>query len=77
MYFQEFFLNVKDAVRGIDEETDNTTFSKWSSLELELNKKFIHVKEQVHAALCGNILRFSVTKQIRANNYYLLVRYII
>ncbi|KAF5286869.1 hypothetical protein FQA39_LY00402 [Lamprigera yunnana] len=53
--FNEFFLNVKDLTRSITGSTTNNTFFKWSCMELDLHKKFLEIKLNVHIALCDNI----------------------
>lgn len=54
--FNEFFLNVKDAVRTLSQtHTTFDTFTKWSQQELALNQKYLQTKEKVHLALCDNI----------------------
>lgn len=48
--FQEFFLTVKDALRcGYDADCGGV----WEPAEQALFTKLSAVKEQVHAALCG------------------------
>ncbi|XP_012280129.1 cysteine--tRNA ligase, cytoplasmic [Orussus abietinus] len=54
-FLNEFFLNVKCRIRNIGTGTSINTFSKWSDLEVELNKKFCSAKDAVHVALCDNI----------------------
>ncbi|KAF7266872.1 hypothetical protein GWI33_019804 [Rhynchophorus ferrugineus] len=54
--FNEFFLNIKDVTRNLSQtQTTFETFTKWSEYELNLNKKYLQTKENVHLALCDNI----------------------
>ncbi|XP_025829658.1 cysteine--tRNA ligase, cytoplasmic [Agrilus planipennis] len=50
--FNEFFLNVKGLKRNACKVME---FEKWESKELELNNKYLQVKENVHTALCDNV----------------------
>ncbi|XP_050312975.1 cysteine--tRNA ligase, cytoplasmic isoform X2 [Anthonomus grandis grandis] len=78
--FNEFFLNVKDATHQLtlSDATTFDTFTKWSELELNLNKKLLSAKENVHTALCDNIDTKSALDALRelvsAANVYLKVR---
>ncbi|KAI4457374.1 cysteinyl-trna synthetase [Holotrichia oblita] len=71
----EFFLNIKNIVRSIDQQTSDVTFSKWTKAELGLNQKFIKVKDNVHTALCDNIDTKTALDNIRelvsASNLYM------
>lgn len=69
--FNEFFLNVKSLARNAcisvaktvsPDCTTRDLFTKWSSLEHDLSKKFTVAKERVHYALCGkcNFVLFCV-----------------
>lgn len=51
--FQEFFLTVKDLNRKKALEVTPDDFRKWSQSEMDLNKKFLTAKNNVHVALCG------------------------
>ncbi|KAK6637321.1 hypothetical protein RUM44_007736 [Polyplax serrata] len=51
----EFFLNVKDAIRQMPQTTACESFQKWAAPELELNSKIASAKNNVHIALCDNI----------------------
>lgn len=50
----EFFLNVKDALRTAP-SSGTQAFQKWESDELKLNSEFFKVRSKVHEALCDNI----------------------
>lgn len=51
---QEFFLTVKDAIRsGYDEGCGGA----WGPHEQQLAAKLSAAKEQVHAALCGKLMK--------------------
>jgi hypothetical protein len=50
---QEFFLTVKNMARCMSSRTQINSYKKWEKDELELNKRFIAIKDSVHAALCG------------------------
>lgn len=54
---QEFFLNVKDLIRGDQATAANLGkhFDAWRAEESELQRKFNAAKEAVHAALCDNV----------------------
>ncbi|XP_012269862.2 cysteine--tRNA ligase, cytoplasmic [Athalia rosae] len=54
-FLNEFFLNVKNKIRQMSNNTTLNTFSKWNKAELELHNKFCATKDFVHAALCDNI----------------------
>ncbi|KAJ8668198.1 hypothetical protein QAD02_009861 [Eretmocerus hayati] len=56
-FLNEFFLNVKCRLResGSAASTSMNTFEKWTSSEIELNKKFCTAKDDIHEALCDNI----------------------
>lgn len=73
--FNEFFLNVKEATRTLAKQTSFETFGKWDLFEMELNKKFLAARENVHAALCDNIDTRSSLEALRdlvtAGNLYL------
>ncbi|KAG7204670.1 hypothetical protein KM043_005085 [Ampulex compressa] len=64
-FLNEFFLNVKCKIRSLGHETTIGTFSKWTNLEVELNKKFFGAKNTVHNALCDNIDTRSALDTIR------------
>ncbi|XP_075549954.1 cysteine--tRNA ligase, cytoplasmic [Dermacentor variabilis] len=53
--FSEFFLNIKDLLRGAPGADSVHAFVKWSEEEVVLNNKFLTAKDGVHAALCDNI----------------------
>nr|CAG4641519.1 EOG090X02DZ [Eurycercus lamellatus] len=53
---REFFLNAKDLLRsGPQSNTATEYYQKWGPSELELNLKFIELKNRVRTALCDNI----------------------
>lgn len=66
---QEFFLNVKDVTRGVGCETENSTFTKWTDAELQLNAKFLQAKTNVHFALCGNKYKIASFANLQGNNF--------
>lgn len=56
--FNEFFLNIKSLSRSTCNNFAKTVstrnlFTKWTSLEHDLCKKFTMAKQRVHYALCG------------------------
>lgn len=53
--FSEFFLNIKDLLRGAPGADSADAFVKWSEEEVGLNAKFLAARSDVHAALCDNI----------------------
>jgi len=50
----EFFLSVKDMVRGVPSE-GYESWSKWTSEEVKLNNKLLQKQAGVHECLCDNI----------------------
>lgn len=52
---QEFFLNVKDLIRGDGGADLGKHFDEWRSAESDLQKKLNKAKEAVHQALCDNV----------------------
>lgn len=64
-FLNEFFLNVKNKIRQMSNNTSLNTFSKWNKAELELYDKFSTAKDSVHAALCDNIDTRSVLDALR------------
>lgn len=53
--FQEFFLNVKDLTRHLQNEKYSKWFNVWSDASKELQSKFFEAKAAIHLALCDNI----------------------
>nr|XP_018898966.1 PREDICTED: cysteine--tRNA ligase, cytoplasmic isoform X1 [Bemisia tabaci] len=51
----EYFLSIKDIIRSSKESSLSDSYEKWSGRELDLYKKFVQTKENVHKALCDNI----------------------
>ncbi|XP_050546636.1 cysteine--tRNA ligase, cytoplasmic [Daktulosphaira vitifoliae] len=74
-FLNEFFLNIKNVTRRCDTDKLAACYSKWSTLERELDKKIILCKSNVHSALCDNVDTKSVLDAIRecisACNVYL------
>ncbi|KAH8022930.1 hypothetical protein HPB51_006360 [Rhipicephalus microplus] len=64
--FSEFFLNIKDLLRGAPGADCVAAFVKWSEDETALNNKFLDAKDQVHAALCDNIDTRSALEALRS-----------
>ncbi|KAG8035110.1 hypothetical protein G9C98_001600 [Cotesia typhae] len=64
-FVNEFFLNVKCQVRNLGTGVSLQTFTKWNSLELELNSKFSCAKDNIHKALCDNVDTRTVLDVIR------------
>ncbi|XP_011632687.1 cysteine--tRNA ligase, cytoplasmic [Pogonomyrmex barbatus] len=64
-FLNEFFLNVKCRIRSLGTNTTINNFTKWSNLEVELNKKFHLAKHSIHKALCDNIDTRTVLDLIR------------
>nr|CAG4640688.1 EOG090X02DZ [Eulimnadia texana] len=63
---QEFFLNVKDALRmGPSSQASFDFFQKWTDAELELNRSFLDTQGKVHEALCDNVDTRSALDVIR------------
>ncbi|KAL3279547.1 hypothetical protein HHI36_017054 [Cryptolaemus montrouzieri] len=74
--FNEFFLNIKDVTRNIDQyKTLVSSFTKWDKPELELMEIFLKSKENVHISLSDNIDTRSALDVLRelvlASNLYL------
>ncbi|KAJ8724948.1 hypothetical protein PYW07_015906 [Mythimna separata] len=64
--FNEFFLTVKDALRsGYDEGCGGV----WDAEELQLSNKLSAVKEQVHAALCGEFSYYIIVTDALRSGY--------
>lgn len=53
IYFQEFFLNVKDLTRHITSGSPIKQFDIWTKIECELQQKLNTTKDVIHEALCG------------------------
>lgn len=70
----EFFLNVKDQVRGIPSEGFDA-WSKWSAEEVKLNNKLLQKQAGVHECLCDNVDTRGAMDHIRelvsASNSYM------
>ncbi|KAH7950783.1 hypothetical protein HPB52_001467 [Rhipicephalus sanguineus] len=64
--FSEFFLNIKDLLRGAPGADSVGAFVKWSEDEMALNTKFLDAKDEVHAALCDNIDTRTALEALRA-----------
>uniref|UniRef100_W8B8T6 Cysteine--tRNA ligase, cytoplasmic n=1 Tax=Ceratitis capitata TaxID=7213 RepID=W8B8T6_CERCA len=54
-FMNEFFLNVKDLTRHIENGTPSSKFGVWTGAEAALQDKLKLTREAVHAALCDNI----------------------
>nr|CAH7726847.1 unnamed protein product [Callosobruchus chinensis] len=77
--FHEFFLNVKDVTRHFCQEFPSANIlSKWNSQDIQLNDKFLEVKDSVHAALCDNVdtrgALDSLRDMVTSSNIYLRER---
>ncbi|VEN48505.1 unnamed protein product [Callosobruchus maculatus] len=77
--FQEFFLNVKDVTRHLCQEFPSANIlSKWNNQDIQLNDKFLDVKDSVHAALCDNVdtrgALDSLRDMVTSSNIYLRER---
>jgi cysteinyl-tRNA synthetase len=60
-FLNEFFLNVKCILREVGANGMTiATFQKWSNLEIDLNNKFCTAKDEVHNALCGELIDIKV-----------------
>ncbi|KAJ8406500.1 hypothetical protein AAFF_G00300740 [Aldrovandia affinis] len=63
-FLNEFFLNVKDILRGPADITGQ--FEKWEGPEMELNQSFYERKAAVHEALCDNIDTRTALEEMRS-----------
>eukprot|EP01137_Pigoraptor_chileana_P031152 Opistho-2@18564 len=70
--FTEFFLNVKASVAGLGNDNGGI---KWTSLELDFDRKFREAQDAVHGALCDNFdthtAFLSLKELVGATNTYL------
>ncbi|KAK8776058.1 hypothetical protein V5799_030600 [Amblyomma americanum] len=64
--FSEFFLNVKDLLRGAPGADSVSAYAKWSEEEVVLNSKFLAAKDDVHAALCDNVDTRTALESLRS-----------
>jgi len=51
--FSEFFLNIKDWLRKTSQS--GQSYLKWSSDELELQKSYLDITDEIHVALCDSV----------------------
>ncbi|XP_034039211.1 cysteine--tRNA ligase, cytoplasmic [Thalassophryne amazonica] len=63
-FMNEFFLNVKDALRCPTDITGQS--EKWETAEMELNNGFYDRKSAVHEALCDNVDTRTAMEEMRA-----------
>ncbi|CAJ0587015.1 unnamed protein product, partial [Mesorhabditis spiculigera] len=61
----EFFLLVKDLMRKHWKADEAAGYAKYDKKELEVNEKFLKLREEVHAALCDSIDTRTALKSIR------------
>lgn len=69
LYFstQEFFLTVKDLIRRLPSGGGADSYSKFSEGDRKLNKKFMDMQKDIHAALCGE---YQCPLSSPLNNYF-------